>query len=494
MISGQIKNIVSVVNSTIDVFFYKEQQKKTAITWLFLLVLYLFGIFLWGKFFNWGKTPLDFLDWAQITLPRLDFIQDALRYHEVPMHMLETASLHYITDRFFTLPDVISTPQMILLSFLSINQFIFFDVILSYSFGFLSLLWFFRKFKLSILAFTFLFFLFNFNGYILSHYSVGHFTWGGYYLFPAFFALMIRYIEGESGWLWVSKVSFLLFYMVLAGSQHHFVWLLIFMGLLMLTSWHRAKWLLISILSSGLLSAVRLLPPILELNKYQNSQAFNAVYGYPSFAHFLYSIFFVQTSFNSPIQNFPLNIFFENYWEFNFFVGLVGGMFILYFGIYSWLKERQTQYQPFILPALFLVALSFDSFYWIIRLTNIPIFASERASMRIIGAPMVLFILLASIFFEQKWHGKIRTTSEKTVAIAAITYMFIDLWSNLTIWRPGEIRLHYPVLLVNLSGNSIANHSDPQYTIIMITGLVITIFTAIFLLTMSIGVKRKQSM
>jgi multisubunit Na+/H+ antiporter MnhC subunit len=140
------------------------------------------------------------------------------------------------------------------------------------------------------------------------------------------------------------------------------------------------------------------------------------------------------------------------------------------------------------------VALSFDSFYWIIRLTNIPIFASERASMRIIGAPMVLFILLASIFFEQKWHGKIRTTSEKTVAIAAITYMFIDLWSNLTIWRPGEIRLHYPVLLVNLSGNSIANHSDPQYTIIMITGLVITIFTAIFLLTMSIGVKRKQSM
>ena len=369
-----------------NAFFLSSKEKQNLLLRIiFLASLYIFGVYLWGKTFSWGREPLDFFDWALINIPRIDFVRDALKAGMLPLHMADTASLHDISDRFFTLPDVITTPQMILLLLLPIERFVFFDIILHYSVSFLGLLWFYKRYYLSLFTFTILFLLFEFNGYVFTHYSVGHFTWAAYFLFPTFFSLVIRFLEGESGWKWVTSLSFLMFYMILAGSQHHYVWLILFLGILMLACWSRWKWILITIVLSGLLSAVRLLPPILQLADYQKKQIFNAVYGYPSLAHLVSAMVFIQLPTASPVKYFSLNLFSKNFWDFNFYIGIIGFVFILYFGLFMWLKDTHPKWKQLILPIFTLTALTIGSTYWIVRFTEIPLFASERAIMRMIS-------------------------------------------------------------------------------------------------------------
>src|SRR5512138_364348 len=208
------QSIHSYLSAAWSTFFLSpEGELNLWLRLLFLAILYFFGIFLWGKTFSWGRMPLDYFDWALINIPRIDFVRDALRMGVLPLHMADVAALHDVSDRFFTLPDVITTPQMVLLLFLPIEKFVLFDIVLHYSISYLGLLWFYRRYSLSLFTFTILFLLFEFNGYIFTHYSVGHFTWAAYFLFPLFFALVIQFLDGEEGWIWVTSMSFLLFYM-----------------------------------------------------------------------------------------------------------------------------------------------------------------------------------------------------------------------------------------------------------------------------------------
>jgi hypothetical protein len=279
-------------------------------------------------------------------------------------------------------------------------------------------------------------------------------------------------------------MSFLLFYMVLAGSQHHYVWLLLFLGILILTGWRRSKWIFLTILFSGLLSAIRLLPPALQLAEYQKKAIFNAVYGYPSLAHLVDSMIFIQLPAESPVNYYMLNVFSENFWDFNFYIGLIGFVFVLYFGLFLWLREPTPGYRELIVPIFALTALSIGSTYWIVRITGIPLFASERAIMRMISVPMVWLFLIGSISFQSWWNSKNFQISQQLAAFAALGLMFIDLWSNMKVWRPSEIKQYFVPVEMNITGNSVANHADPDYVLILAVGLGITIFVAIFLIVM----------
>jgi hypothetical protein len=480
------QSLRSSLTTVWDTFFLSLQgNQQRTLRWIFLAFLYLAGVFLWGKLFGWGRTPLDFSDWALINIPRIDFVRDALRMGVLPLHMADTASLHDISDRYFTIPDVITTPQMLLLLFVSVGRYVFFDILLHYSISFLGLLWFYRRYSLSLFTFTILFLLFEFNGYIFTHYSVGHFTWAGYFLFPVFFALIIRFLNGEEGWIWVTSMSFLLFYMVLAGSQHHYVWLLLFLGAMIITCWRRAKWIALVILLSGLLSAVRLLPPALQLADYQNKAIFTDVFGYPSIAHLISGMILIQLPMESPLTYYPLNSFVENFWEFNFYLGMIGFVFVIYFGLFKWLKETPPRWKELILPVFVLIALSIGSTYWIVRLTRIPLFASERAAMRMISVPVVWLILIGCITFQEWWNGKKFEMSHQIVALMTLVLMFIDLWSNLKAWRPSEIRQYFTPVTTNVTASLVANHADPQYFTVLGIGLSITLITGIFLITMA---------
>jgi hypothetical protein len=460
---------------------------------LWILGLYLTGIFLWGKFFSWGNAPLDYHDWAEITLPRLAMLQAAFRAGVFPFHVLDTAALHYISDRFLVLPDVITTPQSLSLFFLPLNIFIFGDVLLHYTIGLLGLLWLRSQKNLSLFSLTILFLLFKFNGYILAHYSVGHFTWGGYFLLPIVFGLLFQFTAGKTGWRWTGLFCLTLFYIVLAGGQHHFVWVLLFISPLILTSGKKAKWILVVILLSGLLSAVRLLPPVLALSEYDKKQNFNFVLGYPSAQHLLQAMVLPDVPVEAPILPFNLNSFEENIWEFNFYVGFLGTAFIFYFGIYSWFKQHFKEYLQFLLPVFFVLFLSIGSNYWLIRALGFPLFGSERVASRMVAVPLTFLIVLAVIFF-QKW---LETHYQPVPALAVsgifLAFLTSDLWENLKLWRINTRANYFQPLQLDLSGSSAANHVDPLYFTVLGIGLGITVLTALFLSIMSWREYQSQS-
>ncbi|MCX6079756.1 MAG: hypothetical protein NTW32_09515 [Chloroflexi bacterium] len=270
-------------NKFLDPFFYPDETKN--ISWtniIWLGGLFLAGVFLWGKFLSWNTLALDFHDWASVNFPRLNFLQNTFNAGVFPLYMAGIQALHDLTDRFLTLPDVNTTPQTLFLLFVNIPTFVLIDILIQYLIGFPGLLWVRRRFNLSLFAFSILFFLFNFNGYILSHYSVSHFTWGAYFIFPIVFMFIFRFLDGEDGWRWLTGFSFSLFYMVLAGGQHFFTWVLIMVSVLILFCGRRSLWLIGVGAFSGILSAVRLLPPVLELKGFTESKDFLFVGGYPS--------------------------------------------------------------------------------------------------------------------------------------------------------------------------------------------------------------------
>jgi hypothetical protein len=182
---------------------------------------------------------------------------------------------------------------------------------------------------------------------------------------------------------------------------------------------------------------------------------------------------------------YPLNSFVENFWEFNFYLGIIGFVFLIYFGLFKWLKETPPRWKELILPVFVLIALSIGSTYWIVRLTGIPLFASERAAMRMISVPVVWLILIGCITFQEWWNGKKFEMSHQIVALMTLVLMFIDLWSNLKAWRPSEIRQYFTPITMTVTGNLVANHTDPQYFMVLGIGLSITLITGIFLITMA---------
>ena len=186
-------------------------RKYLWLTVLWLVGLYVIGVIGFGSFFEWGNHTLEYHDWAEISAPRFQFLRTAVLAGEFPLHISDPSSLHGFTLRYLSVADVFISPQMILLYWTSIQRFNLANVLILYTLGFAGLLVLRSRLRLSALSFAALFLLFNFNGHILAHYSVGHATWGGYFLFPWFVWLILRLLDGDRSWLWTLGMAALLF-------------------------------------------------------------------------------------------------------------------------------------------------------------------------------------------------------------------------------------------------------------------------------------------
>ena len=220
-----LNRILTYLKNLLAAAFDPNAEKQHRwLGWLWLAGLWAIGAFLWGKFLNWGKIPFDWLDWAEINAPRTAFLKDAVMKGVLPLHMADASALRGVTDRFMSIPDALLSPQILLLRFMEVGTFFLVNTLLLYTIGMFGLLWFRRRFSLSLVSFSALFLLFNFNGHILAHFSVGHTTWAGYLLFPWFAVLVFRLLQGESGWRWVTQTALMLFLIYLQGAFHQFIW------------------------------------------------------------------------------------------------------------------------------------------------------------------------------------------------------------------------------------------------------------------------------
>lgn len=441
--------------------------------------LYVAGAAAWAYLLGWGRVPLDFHDWGDINVPRLLFVGTAISSGRWPLHMLNTHSLHDVTDRFLSLPDVVTTPQMLLLPLLGVQRFILFDVLLHYSAGAAGLLALRRRFGWSLFTYAVVSVLFLFNGHILAHYSMGHFTWASYFLFPFVVMLTFDLVDGHAGWAWVARFAFLMFYMVLAGGQHQFTWVMMFLACLLPFCWARARWIVAAIAASGLLSAVRLLPPALSLGAFGQEGWMSDVIGYPSVLHLLRALIDLRRedlgATHAPLAgNF---IFFEsNYFEYTYFVGVIGAAVIVYFGVWAWLRDREPMYPQVILPTFAVMACSIATVFRIVRATGVPMIMSERITSRMLSLPMTVLIILAGVTL-QRFVARASFWNRVT-ALALFVLLAVDLSGGVRVWRVTEtLRTTHPIALDGTVGQ-LAYRDDAPYIRALTGGAALTLLTA----------------
>jgi hypothetical protein len=463
---------------------------KSYIPWLsrlWLVTLYLACAVLWGKFFNWGKIPFDFHDWAEINAARLEYLRNAVIEGTFPLHASETAHLRNLTDRLFSIPDFIFTPQAVLMRWIDVGTFVLVNTLLLYSLSFLGLLWFRREYHLSLVLFSILVLLFNFNGHIIAHFSVGHITWWGTFLFPLFFVQVFRYLKGIQSWAWVTETSLLLFFMFLQGGYHQYTWCLLFLGILGLANWRRFSAILKVLVFANLLTAVRLLPPVLLLGKFDTE----TLSGYPFPWQILQAMLFERLPQQAmPFQNFNSGL---GYWEFDLYVGYVGSAFIG-LGVLLWIVNsiKTRSYTHLIVPMAVLTVFSIRNFYQLIAWLPIPLLAAERVPSRMLFLPYSLAMILAAITFQVFINDRKKPLIGYILCLIGLIYIALDLNQHALHWQVAESVLAFPVTPVNLSIKTLANHHDPPYTAALIIGGIISLLTFVVLLTFSWREKRRM--
>jgi len=458
-----------------------------------MVALYVAGLIGWAYVLGWGAVPLDFHDWTGINLPRLLFVQDSLRAGAWPLHMTGGPALHDVTDRFLALPDVITSPQTLLLLFMPVQTFVLADVLIQYSLGFCGLVLLRRYLQWSPYAFALVFVLFVFNGHILSHYSVGHFTWGPYFLFSFVVLFVLRFLDGDRSVRLLAWFALVMAYTVLAGGQHHMTWVLILLALLVPFCWRHAWWLVGAALASGLLSAVRLLPPALELSAFRQAGLVADAIGFPSLAHMVIALTMLRREFSSFNIALPGNMwFFDNaFFEFNAFIG-VAGLALVVLGLFVWLRNGTPRYPQLVVPVFVMIALSLGSTYRLVRLTGLPMLDGERYTARMFVLPLLILIVIAATSLDRVLRRPSIAAWHRVVAMLALGYATLDIAASVRLWRVAVSSGLFKAAPFDPRIVERIDRADPPYVTAILAGLVITGVTAIVLLWLAARAPARQ--
>jgi hypothetical protein len=262
------------------------------------------------------------------------------------------------------------------------------------------------------------------------------------------------------------------------------------LGFLAITHW-KYFWPIVKAgVFAVLLGLIRLLPPALLLTKFDDE----FLGGYPTLADFVKSLFVIVP----PEKSLEVRSMLSNlgWWEYDFYIGLAGVLFLLVFGLLFWSKKlvkHKGIYPQLALPMLALFLLSMGRVYRILLVIPIPLFSGERASIRMILLPMLFLMVIAAIHC-QKWINKHDLSRERIARAAGFAFLLLlihDLWQHLKVWQVTNAYTAFPQTPVNLAIKVAANHSDPMYTNLLIVSGIISAVSMLILLALVIQERRK---
>ncbi|PKO08066.1 MAG: hypothetical protein CVU40_17315 [Chloroflexi bacterium HGW-Chloroflexi-2] len=460
-----VHKFFTLINS---LFQTKDLPTTKLLEKILLIILYIFGILLWLRFLDYGQIREDRIDWADITFPRLQVLQQAMQQGEIPLYVAQEKGLKGETNFFLSVPDQILSPDILLLRFLELDQFIVIHILIFYSIGYWGLLLFRNKYSLSIIAFIPLFLLFNFNGHIVSHLSVGHLTWSSYFLLSFFFLYVFElFAEKSLDWKWVVKIAVLQFFIFLSGGYHFFFWIMLFLTILLLFHKTNRKIILLSIIFSFLISMFRILPAAL-LSRHLKLEF---MFGFPTVERLLQGLYKAY---------YPTELVLDlAYWEYNFYLGILGMLFVTYFGFVYFKQQRKNEIFKLIIPAAVMLVLSLGNIYKPFFDTGLPFFSGERVSSRFIIMTLLLLIFVSAIQL-QTYLNAVSNNYIKWGIVMGIFLMANDLIMHLSQWGIEKIIIASPVA-ENYVPLSLGVGYNQSYQNLLIIGAVISIATSVFL-------------
>ncbi len=444
---------------------------------LFLIGLYLLGYVHWTLFFNLGspETFKTMFDWGR-EFHYYNGLRDGLLKGEIPYHV---AVPDHHTDRLLGIPEVILSPQIVLLRFMEPPQFVLVNTLLAFSIGFIGLLCLRARYRLSLLPFTMLYLIFNFNGHIAAHLGTGHAIWTGYFFFPLFIWLFLRaYEEPRAGPHWI-PISLVLFLIVLQGFFHGYDWCIMLLVLAAIWNPGMRRTAVLSILASFLLSACRFWPGFMTL--WEKDQGY--ISGYTTVLDWLAGMT-VSRGFDYP----PTGGYFGNLgWsEFNYYIGVVAFAFLLYFGIYRRVRPEpgaeRWSFAGLDIPLGIMTVLSFDYFLAITRFIPLPLISTERVASRFFGLPLLFIALFAAIRMQHGFCARKHRWETWMFLWAGALQTLFTLWDHTSLWNPFRIMDDVVRKMGQKPENWVVQRPDPLYRAVVLVSMAVTLATLVVLL------------
>jgi hypothetical protein len=258
--------------------------------------------------------------------------------------------------------------------------------------------------------------------------------------------------------------------LTLQGTAHFFIYCMTFLLLIGLFQPRYFLPVIKAIVLSGLLSMVRILPPAIQ---------YGAGTGLQDLGGFV-SVFQLLQSFILPGGD----------WEKEYYVGVIGFVFLLYFGVIrNWTKSGKDR--PLYLPMLVMTFFSIGSIFLPLFNSGIPFMDSQRAPTRFLMLPLVFLIILACIQFQHfldEWDQK--DWEKKMAVLFGEGLMAYDLIYHSRLW---SLEHYSPDRVTDIIKVNVAGYSDPPYVATLILGFVCTLITLGVLIWGMVRERQKNS-
>ena len=424
-----------------------------------IFIFYLLGVLHWYLFMTWGELDYTAFDWKYIH-QWLAVMKLALEAGQIPYHVAyyleEIATGQWVFDsRYFALPFLIASPQILALSFLGISDWMTLQLILIYTVGFWGLVKWIRKLELSVSASVFVILLFNFNGFHSSRIGVGHLQNTGYFLVPWLLWIVNNFIVSRfSGFkhnLLISlQLAFFLFFTLLQGSmlliQNMFL-----VGLCILAFYPKQiPWYLLGA-AIGLILSSYIVWPVLLFSPYASSTSREVASGYGVKYHGAFS-YIAGAMYRLWDGLTGLYTARADAWEYDAYIGLFGVVLLLVGG--TGVLMRKTPLGPsspllskgFTVGMSVVLLLSLDSVYkniWSLLLLVYPLPAIDRFPSRLIIYPLTYVILVASLGFDQAFEIVRREKVRSILKWLSLLILFILLMQHSLLWSFSNTALEW---------------------------------------------------
>lgn len=377
-----------------------KKVPHNAVQIMALAILFSVGMAHWILFFDFGHMTFSFMDWSE-KAKWLIAIKQAIETATIPFHI----SFAQETDRFLSLPNTLVSPQVILVLFMNPGIFFLLNTLLLYSVGFIGLVLIQRAYSLTFVSFSLLFLLFDFNGAITAHISVGHTDWGGYFLLSYFLYWILAMQEDkEADHARPFKLSFVLVLVCLQGSFQIYLSCIGFMFLLALSETKHLKECCLTALYSFMLLSFRLIPAMYTFS----SIAREYVTGFSTLSSVLEGF----TVINDHTVSVDTGLFggTMGWWESDFFIDHLGLLLILCFGIFLRFARNpdleKYRFSSFDWPLIIMTVLSMNYSLVVLSRLPIPCIVYSRVGTRLILLPLLILIVISVIRLDKLYLAK----------------------------------------------------------------------------------------
>ncbi|MBI3160717.1 MAG: hypothetical protein HYZ26_14050 [Chloroflexi bacterium] len=385
--------------------------------------LYALGALHWVYFFRYGNLRLFVQDWLKEHF-YLAVLKEAVTAGRMPYVISEVLQK---TDRFLANPEVMLTPDVLLLRWLPIPLFALLHVLLFYSLGFWGFARLRRRFGWPPLAAGLFFGLFTFGGAFTARFGIGHLQWAGAFLLTWFAEFVFQWLEAAESKRFALRpalaMSLLLYLLYLNGSFHIANWCLLFLALLTLTRPRLLPYSAATIPLAFVLAAHRLAPAFVTLREADR----NTFGGFPS-AGVLLDAFTRLIPFDAD----PVGLGGEWgllwWWEYDLYLGWAG-LAVLLLGLAAFAR-RGGNLAPLAVPTVGLFVLALGKTW--------SVFPELLKQAERVPGRFMLVVLLFLLVGAAETAGALQRRYPRLMPwalLAALGWAAWDLWRHSRLWR-----------------------------------------------------------